>query len=83
MYNEKGDLDKAKDYFQQALEIQEKKLGSNHVDVAVSYNNIGVVYKKKGDLDQAKDYYQRALEIKEKNLGLNHVDVAGSYNNIV
>ena len=54
MYTEKGDIDQAKDYYQRALEIQEKQLGPNHVDVAVSYNNIGAVYYDKGNLDQAK-----------------------------
>ena len=63
MYYKKGDLDMANDYYQRALEIGEKQLGPNHVDVAVSYNNIGLVYYDKGDLDKANDYYQRAMEI--------------------
>jgi tetratricopeptide (TPR) repeat protein/nucleoside-triphosphatase THEP1 len=81
-YIQMGELDKAKDYIQQALEIQKKQLGPNHVDVAHSYNNIGLLYSKKGELDQAQDYYQRALKIQEKQLGPNHVDVATYYNNI-
>ena len=82
MYQRKGDLDLAKDYYQRAPEIQGKQLVPNHVDVASSYNNICNVYQRKGDLNQAKDYHQRAIEIKEKQLGPNHVDVASSYNNI-
>ncbi|CAB4025405.1 Nephrocystin-3, partial [Paramuricea clavata] len=82
VYSEKGDLDQAKDYYQRALEIQEKLLGPNHIDIAASYNNIGGVYYDKGNLDQAKNYYQRALEIQEKQPGPNHVNVAVSYNNI-
>ena len=66
MYYDKGDLDKANYYYQRALEIKEKQLGPNHVGLAVSYNNLGLVYYDKGDLDKANDYYQRALEIKEK-----------------
>ena len=62
--------------------LKKEQLGPNHVDVALSYNNIGLVYSKKGDLDQALDNYQRAQEIKEKQQGPNHVDVADSYNNI-
>jgi preprotein translocase subunit SecA/nephrocystin-3 len=68
VHYDKGDLDQAKDYYQRALEIREKQLGPNHVHVADSYNNIGLVHYDKCDLDQAKDYYQRALEIKEKQL---------------
>ena len=70
------------DYYHRALEIKEKQIGPNHVDVALSYNNISLVYYDKADLAQAKDYYQRALEIREKQLGPNHVDVPVSYNNI-
>ena len=81
-YKKMAEFDKAMDYYQAALQIDEKKLGPNHVALAVSYNNIGLVYRNKGELDRAKDYYQRALEIQEKQLGSNHVDVAVSYNNI-
>jgi Tfp pilus assembly protein PilF len=70
------------DYHQRALEIVEKQLGPNHVGLAVSCSNIGLVYYTTGDLDKANDYYRRALEIEEKQLGPNHVDVAVSYNNI-
>ncbi|CAB4045953.1 Nephrocystin-3, partial [Paramuricea clavata] len=49
------DLDQAKDYYHRALEVQEKQLGPNHVDVASSFNNIDKAYQRKY-LDQAKDY---------------------------
>ena len=82
LYMQLAEFDKAEVYHQQALEIKEKQLGPNHLNVALTYNNIGLVYRKKGDPDQAKDYFQRALEILEKQLGPNHVDVARTYNNI-
>ena len=69
-------------YHLRAIEIREKKLGSNHVDVATSYNNIGVVYHRMGELEKAKNYYLRAMEIRKKQLGSNHAHVATSYNNI-
>ena len=81
-YKNTGEFDKAMDYHQRSLEIEEKQLGPNHVGLAVSYNNIGQVYYKKGEMDKANDYYQRALEIKENQLDPNHVDVAVFYNNI-
>ena len=40
-----------------------KRLGAKHIDVAKSYNNLGVVHQELGELEQAKDYHQRALEI--------------------
>ena len=63
LYWKMGDFEQALEYHQRALEIQEKQLGPNNVDVAASYNNIGTVCSDKGDLDQATDYYRRTLEI--------------------
>ncbi len=77
-----GDFAKAKDYCERALEIRKEQLGSNHVDVAASYNNLGNVYRKTGEFAKAKDYYERALEVRNEQLGSNHVDVATSYNSL-
>ena len=76
------ELEKAKEYHEWALKIRKEQLGSNHVDVARSYNNLGNVYSDKGDLEKAKEYHEWALEIKKEQLGANHVDVAASYNNL-
>ena len=80
-HHHKGDLEKARDYYERALEIQEKQ-HPNHVDVADSFNNLGIVYRNTGELAKAKDYFHRALEIKIEQLGPNHVKVANSYNNL-
>jgi hypothetical protein len=40
---DKGDLQLASDYHQRALEIELEQLGPNHMDVAGSYNNLGVI----------------------------------------
>ena len=82
MYWETGDLEKAKEYYEWALKIQKQQLGTNHVDVASSYNNLGTVYSKTGDLEKAEEYYEWALEIKKEQLGANHVSVATSYSNL-
>ncbi|CAB4002006.1 Nephrocystin-3, partial [Paramuricea clavata] len=82
VYHHMGELEQAKNYHQRAMEIREKKLGSNHVDVANSYNNLGTMYLDMGELEQAKNYHLRAIEIQEKKLGSNHVDVATSYNSL-
>ena len=77
-----GEFSKAKEHGQQSLDIRLNALGPTHVDVATSYNNLGLVYQKMGQLEQAKDYHQRSLDIKIKALGSTHVDVATSYNNL-
>ena len=42
-----------------------KENDPNSLDVAASYNNIGVVLKDKGDLDGALEQYQLVVAIKE------------------
>ena len=52
----RGDLEKAKEYHELALNIRQKKLGPKHVHVATSYNNLGLVHDKLGNYEQAKEY---------------------------
>ena len=59
-----------------------KQLGSEHGNVASSYNNLGTVYSDLVDFQQAKYYHTRALDIRLKQLGPEHVDVADSFNNL-
>lgn len=60
MYRDLDSLQKAKKYYEHALDIFVKQLGSNHVKVATSYNNLGYVNELLGDLYQAKHYRQLA-----------------------
>ena len=53
------------------------QLGSDHVNVATFYNNLGNVHSHLGDLQQAKR--ERALDIRIKQLGSDHVCVLTSY----
>ena len=59
-----------------------KQLGPEHVNVAASYNNLGIVYGGVDDFQQAKDNHAHALNICLKHLGPEHEDVAASYNNL-
>ena len=61
-----ADLEKAKEYHEWALEIKKEQLGSNHVNVAMSYNNLGNVYSDTGDLEKAKKYHEWALQIRKE-----------------
>jgi len=56
-----AELQQTKGYFDRALDIELKKLGPKHIDVATTYNNLGVVQREMGNLQQAKEYYGRAL----------------------
>jgi tetratricopeptide (TPR) repeat protein len=64
LYQDKGEWDKAIDYYQRSLAICEK-VGDEH-GMASTFNNLGEVYRVKGEWEKAIEYYQRSLEIKEK-----------------
>ncbi|MDI9562412.1 MAG: tetratricopeptide repeat protein [Pseudomonadota bacterium] len=60
-YSEKGDLDKALEYYEEAL-----RLKTDEVDKAPTYDNIAAIYAKKGDYQRAVKYLEKSIEIKKK-----------------
>ena len=64
------------------LSITQKKRVPENVQVATSYNNLGVVHEKLGDFENAKDYQELALSITQKKRGPENVQAATSYNNL-
>ena len=77
-----GNYDRAMTVAREALRIAEQAGGPNHPLVALSLNNLALLYKTQGEYTQAEPLYQRALEIKEKTLGPEHPSVALSLNNL-
>jgi tetratricopeptide (TPR) repeat protein len=67
VYYKKDDLEKAKDYYERALEIRKEQLGPNHVHVAVSYFRLGHVYCKKDDLEKAGITMNEHWKLKKNN----------------
>ena len=67
---------------QRALAIQEKALGPEHPDVALSLNNLAGLYHAQGRYADAEPLLRRALEIMEKVLGPEHPHTATSLNNL-
>jgi len=61
VYQIKGDLDKALEYYGKSLKLDEA-LGRKE-GIANQYGNIGNVYQIKGDLDKALEYYEKALKL--------------------
>ena len=64
------------------LSITQKKRGPENVQMATSYNNLGVVHEKLGDFEKAKEYHQLGLSITQKKRGPEKVQAATSYNNL-
>ncbi len=57
LYILKGDLKKAEDYTQRAIE--------DTPEHAPAWDNMGQIYYSRGDIKKAKDYFKKALEYRE------------------
>jgi len=58
--------------YRQSLALKEKLLGPAHPDVAVTANNLAVLYKTQQRYSEAERCYRRALAIFERSLGPSH-----------
>jgi tetratricopeptide (TPR) repeat protein len=81
-FHQAGRYQEALPLQQRALELNEKALGPEHPDIAVSLNNLAGLYQALGAFEKALPLYQRTLEIREKALGPEHPDTASSLNNL-
>ena len=78
-----GKYEEALVQHQKSLAIKIRVFGSDHLDVAASYNNIGTVYESLGKYEEALEMHSKSLDIKTRILdGDNHLDVATSKYNI-
>lgn len=64
LFIDKGDYNKALDYFGNSLEI--RLVLQDSTGIGSLYNKIGIVYQKKGQLKESLDNAIKALEIYEK-----------------
>ena len=81
IYQVQGDISKAKEYYEKALNIRLSVYGENDSGVAVYYINMGGIYQDQGDYVNALTYYKKALEI-QLSYGEISPDVSTTYNNI-
>ena len=77
-----GNYPKALEFHAKALNIQEKFLGKDNINVANSYNYIGGDYIMMENYPKALESFTKASDIYEKVLGKEHPGTAVSYNNI-
>ena len=74
-----GDIEKALQYHEKALETRRIFVGENHVDIARCYNYIGECLAEHVDIKRGLECYRKALDIYLSVLGENHTDTADSY----
>jgi len=55
VYQDLGQYNEAKEYYEKALIIRKKIFGEEHAGVATSYNNLGIVYQDLGQYNEAKE----------------------------
>lgn len=67
---------------ERALEIREKYLGSENIEVAAILNTLGNIHSDLNDNSKAETLFKRALSIYENKLGLDHLNVATVLNNL-
>jgi tetratricopeptide (TPR) repeat protein len=77
-----GEYDEAITFYNKVVEIYNKTLPPNHLNLSDLYNNIGEVYCMTGDYPKALSSFEKALEINKQSLPSNHPDLASSYNDI-
>ena len=80
--NKYAKYNKAVEIHNCVITLRERLYGTEHLDTADSYNNIGIVYNELSEYEKALEYHFKALKIREKILGTEHPDTAMSYNNI-
>lgn len=64
--------EKALNYFQQALTIDEAVFGPENPKVGIRLNNLGSTYQNLGNKHKAKKCFERAYGIFETSLGKEH-----------
>jgi tetratricopeptide (TPR) repeat protein len=82
IYEIQGDLEAALAQHQEALEVRESVLGSDHPEIAAALNNMAALCEVHGHLDEAHTYIIRALKIYQAVFGLENPKVAASLSNL-
>lgn len=68
--------------YRSALSAQRKDLGDNHLDVARTWNDLGVALAWTGNVTSAERAFEEALRIRRKELGAHHMDAVQTAQNI-
>jgi eukaryotic-like serine/threonine-protein kinase len=78
VFRAKGELEKARELYEEALTIRRRTLGPRHPEVAATAADLGLVLFDLGHWRQALGLYEEALEIRESIVGRDHILVANT-----
>lgn len=65
-----------------ALAIRREQLGERHPTVAISLNNLALIYQNQGRYGEAEPLFQTALAINREHFGERHPNVTTNLNNL-
>ena len=82
LYLSQGQLRRAEESYQRALEGKENLLGPDDTSTLETVNNLGLVYTNLGKQQDAEQMCLRALHGRERVLGISHVSTLESVNNL-
>jgi CHAT domain-containing protein len=92
LYHAMGDHASAERRLQEALKVRRFLLeyeflvsmagGNVHRDLALTLNNLGMLYRDAGQIDRALPMLRQAMEIRKKQVGESHADYALAANNL-
>lgn len=76
--------DRALKYYEEAyeIEIHRLNLSENHMSVAITNNNMGIVLNKLKRYEDAMEKYWESLRVKKIKLKKDHVNIAGTLHNM-
>lgn len=72
-----GQYQKAGPLYKESMTVLAQKLGQDHPEMAVSWQQIGEFQETMGEYDKAISLYKKSLAILEKKRGLEHPALAG------
>ena len=82
MYFDSHEYEKAIEYYIQNIKQNEIKSKEAHLDLSISYSNLGIIYNDQGEYNKALESHFKAIEICKSLPGDNNILIASLYNNI-
>jgi CHAT domain-containing protein/Tfp pilus assembly protein PilF len=82
LFQELGQYSTARDHYERALALFRETLGPDHMQVAMTENNLATLLTRVGDYGAASDLYRHSLATLESRVGSEHPLIANSKHNI-
>ncbi|HEX7061973.1 MAG TPA: CHAT domain-containing tetratricopeptide repeat protein [Woeseiaceae bacterium] len=82
LFQELGQYSTAREHYERALALFRETLGPDHMQVAMTENNLATLLARVGDYGAASELYRHSLATLESRVGTEHPLIANSKHNI-